>query len=208
MATKKDPERTPSGRRKVPLGIREGGAEWERIHGVLAAAALEMLAERGYADMVMTDVAELAGMSKRTVYRHYPTKVDLAVAAIRELPPIGPWSEGAGTVRDRLGRATAIALDKEQRFAGVLATALVHRDSVPVLLETLRSEVMRPRLDAVRVFVERGQAEGEIRAGVEPEAVWALIMGLMIQHLDGQRPTRGKRGAAMDFDAMWSMIGA
>ena len=81
-------ERTAGGRRRVPLGIREGGEAWEQAHLVLAEQALRLLAEVGYADMKMDDVADAAGMSKRTVYRHYPTKVDLAVAAIGQFPDV------------------------------------------------------------------------------------------------------------------------
>lgn len=199
-------DRTPGGRRRVPLGIREGGAEWERVHAELADAALRVLAQTGYSDMVVDDVARMAGASKRTVYRHYPTKVDLAVAGIRRLPSILEWGEGQGSVKERLARATATALDREPLFAAVLATALVHRESVPQLLTTVRADVISPRQEAVRVLVEAGHLTGEIRPEVTPEGLWALIAGLMIQHLDGERTVRGRRGASADFNLMWSMI--
>jgi AcrR family transcriptional regulator len=100
--------------------------------------------------MVVDDVARLAGASKRTVYRHYPTKVDLAVAGIRRLPSILEWGEGHGDVKERLARATATAFEREPLFAAVMATSLVHRDSVPQLLATLRADVSARRLQAAR----------------------------------------------------------
>jgi len=210
-AKERDPnpeDRTPGGRRRVPLGIREGGAEWARLHTELAVTALEVLAERGYADMVMDEVAERAGASKRTVYRHYPTKVDLAVAAIRQVPTFTGWGVGAGTMAQRLARAIAIAEDHAPVFAPVWATAIVHRETVPELLATLREYVLIPRQAGVAAFLEQGVASGEVRSGLDPLAVSALLTGVITQHVDGTRTVRGKAGARTDFDHIWSLLRA
>lgn len=200
--------RTAGGRRRVPLGIREGGAEWERLHTELAATALEVLAERGYADMVMDEVSQRAGASKRTVYRHYPTKVDLAVAAIRQVPTFAGWAAGTGTIAERLARAVAISADRAPVFAPVLATAIVHRDTVPELLAAVREYVLIPRQAGIATFLEQGIAAGEIRPGLDPLAVAALIAGIITQHVDGTRTVRGKAGARIDFEHIWSLIRA
>ncbi|MHB1164548.1 MAG: TetR/AcrR family transcriptional regulator [Candidatus Nanopelagicales bacterium] len=210
-ATTVDPNpenRTAGGRRRVPLGIREGGAEWERLHTELAVTALQVLAERGYADMVMDEVAERAGASKRTVYRHYPTKVDLAVAAIRQVPTYAGWAEGSGTFADRLARAIGIGADRAPMFVPVLATALVHRDTVPELLDAVRNHVVVPRQAIIAGFIAEGIAAGEIRPGVDPLAVSALLTGIHVQHLDGTRPLGGKAGARVDFDHVWPLLRA
>ena len=198
--------RTAGGRRRVPLGIREGGAEWERLHTELAATALEVLAERGYADMVMDEVAERAGASKRTVYRHYPTKVDLAVAAIRQVPTFSGWGAGAGTIAERLARAVAISADRAPVFAPVLATAIVHRNTVPELLAAVRECVLIPRQEGVAAFLAQGVAAGEVRSGLDPLAVAALLAGVITQHMDGTRTVHGKPGARIDFDQIWALL--
>lgn len=209
--TARDPkpeDRTPGGRRRVPLGIREGGAEWGRLHTELAVTALEVLAERGYADMVMDDVAERAGASKRTVYRHYPTKVDLAVAAIRQVPTFTGWGVGAGTMAQRLARAVATAAEHAPVFAPVWATAIVHRETVPELLAAVREFVLIPRQAGVAAFLEQGVASGEVRPGLDPLAVSALLSGVITQHMDGTRTGAGKAGARVDFDHIWSLLRA
>lgn len=201
-------DRTPAGRRRVPAGIREGGAEWERLHTALAATALEVLGERGYADMVMDEVAQRAGASKRTIYRHYPTKVDLAVAAIRQLPTFDQWGAGAGSVEQRLARAVATAEERVSHFAAVLATAIVHRDTVPELLAAMREHVLLPRQAVLAAFLAEGEASGEIRPGLDPLAVAALLAGIYTQRLDGTRTVVGKAGARIDFDHIWSLLRA
>ncbi len=44
-------------------------------------AAAELLAEKGYATMSMDELAARVGVSKPTLYTHFPTKDDLVVAA-------------------------------------------------------------------------------------------------------------------------------
>ncbi|MCQ8772912.1 TetR/AcrR family transcriptional regulator [Streptomyces telluris] len=45
----------------------------------LQAHAVRLFTERGYDATTVTDVAEAAGMSPMTVYRHFPTKEDLVL---------------------------------------------------------------------------------------------------------------------------------
>ena len=44
-------------------------------------AAVDLFAERGFEGFSVEDVADRAGVSKATVYRRYPSKVDLVVEA-------------------------------------------------------------------------------------------------------------------------------
>ncbi|MCP2357663.1 AcrR family transcriptional regulator [Nonomuraea thailandensis] len=46
---------------------------------MIQAHAVRLFAERGYDATTVTDVAEAAGVSPMTVYRHFPTKEDLVL---------------------------------------------------------------------------------------------------------------------------------
>lgn len=46
----------------------------------IQAHAVRLFTERGYDATTMTDVADAAGVSPMTVYRHFPTKEDLVLA--------------------------------------------------------------------------------------------------------------------------------
>src|SRR5688500_2792567 len=51
-------------------------AETQRV---IQAHAVRLFTERGYDTTTVTDVAEAAGVSPMTVYRHFPTKEDLVL---------------------------------------------------------------------------------------------------------------------------------
>lgn len=49
----------------------------QQIRAEIAEAAIDLFADRGFDAVTMDDVAEASGASRRTVYRHFPTKGDL-----------------------------------------------------------------------------------------------------------------------------------
>jgi AcrR family transcriptional regulator len=68
------PARRPAGR----PGRRRDDSKDDAI----LVAARELIAERGYEGMTMDAVAERAGTGKATVYRRWPSKVELTVDAV------------------------------------------------------------------------------------------------------------------------------
>lgn len=203
-----DPDaRYPSGRLRAPRGVRPGGRAWQQLHAELAWQGLVQLAERGYPGMAMDDVARAAGASVSTIYRHYPTKVDLAVAAIQQLPTFTGWLDGHDDPQARIDRAATIGAAHHPYFVPVLANAIVFRNSVPELLDTMVEHVMRPRQDAINALVEQGQARGEIRTDIDPTVIAALVVGDLVDDCVGLRPLAA--GAARGRDAVervWPLL--
>lgn len=67
---------------------------WIRTHEMLRKAAWELFSERGYEATSTVQVAERAGVSEMTLFRHFPTKEALLLA-----DPFDPVM--ADTVRER-----------------------------------------------------------------------------------------------------------
>ncbi|WP_084958361.1 TetR family transcriptional regulator [Thermoactinospora rubra] len=47
-------------------------------------AALQLFAERGFAEVSVNDIADKAGVSRMTVFNYFPTKEDIVVAPLEE----------------------------------------------------------------------------------------------------------------------------
>lgn len=75
MASKLTPQAPTSFRDRMLLAREEA----------IISAVNQLLAEKGYEAMTVDAVAALAGIAKASLYKHYPSKEDLAVAALNEL---------------------------------------------------------------------------------------------------------------------------
>jgi AcrR family transcriptional regulator len=60
-------------------------ARWQPdAQGRLQLAALELFGERGYADVTVAEIAERAGLTKRTFFNHFPDKREVLFAGAKD----------------------------------------------------------------------------------------------------------------------------
>ncbi|WGM30602.1 TetR/AcrR family transcriptional regulator [Brevundimonas sp. NIBR11] len=127
----------------------------------LISATLELLAERGYHGLTMTDVATRAGASKATLYRRWTTKADLVADAVDTISPaVSPAYPGT-SLRDDLLALLEQAGTCDGRSEVVTATMDMARLD-PDLYRTLAgrfSTFIRSELgELARRAVEEGHA--------------------------------------------------
>lgn len=143
----------------------------------LARVAIALFAERGYDAVSMADIAEAAGVGRRSLFRYFPSKADLvwggteaAVAALERL-----LGEGAGG--RPLGAAYADA------FVRGLAEADIDMGMTRVRLRIIDAHpelrgLASPRLGARSRILERFIASGRPElAGTVEAAVLAEALG-------------------------------
>lgn len=191
-------------------GIRRGGAQYEAISRALSVAAAAELAAVGYQGFAPEMVAERAGVSARTAFRHYATKLDLALAGISSLPTYRGWLDEqvvGESMADRLRRGLRIGSDHPELLAPILATSVASRQVQPELLQVLRRTVLNPRRRAIRSFLEEGQARGEIRPEVAAPAMAAADLGLFMLSAFGDFSIgRGEDRVERMFEQLWPLI--
>lgn len=188
-------------------GIRRGGAQYESIHAALAEAALDELAEHGYADLSHSEVADRAGVATRTAFRHFPTKLDLALAGIDRLPDYSGWLDDGDTAEERLRRGLTIGANYPERIVPVLAACIAERQREPALLDAVRERVIIPRQRSIRRFLEAGIASGELDPDVTPESMAAADLGMFLLSVTGALPLgKGKRRVDRAFEHLWPLI--
>jgi len=196
-------------KRTEPIkGVHAGGAAWLQVHASIAAHALQLLSSRGYGAFTVDNLAEASGINRRTIYRHYPTRAELAVAAIRQMPMYDPaWSSATGSPRERLRAATRTVSAHPVLLPGLLATAVTHTDDVPELLEAVTDYVLRPRSAFITRLLQEGKDAGWVRPDASEWEVSSLINGLMFEEALNlvTFPNRAQRADAL-ADAIWRQV--
>jgi AcrR family transcriptional regulator len=121
----------------------------------IVAAALDLLAEGGYASASMVAVARRAGVATGSVYRHFPSKRDLFAEVFRRA------SQREVDVLVELGHR---GLPVAERLAAWV-DAFVHRAlAEPVRAFALIAEPVDPAVEAERLIFRRAYADLFARA--------------------------------------------
>ncbi|MFI6813357.1 TetR/AcrR family transcriptional regulator [Nonomuraea sp. NPDC050328] len=153
---------------------RRRGAALEEA--ILRAAA-EELAESGYAGLTMDRVAARAGTNKNALYRRWPNRLALGVAAYRRLArDIAP--PDTGTLRgDALELLRQANRHWSSPLGGVLRELLVAAGGSGELLAELREHSGEALAAPWLAILERAAARGEIAAEMpHPRVVTVAIV--------------------------------
>jgi AcrR family transcriptional regulator len=144
-------------------------------------AAREGIAAHG-PDVSMDEIASAAAVAVGTLYRHFPTKDDL-VAAVSE----SHMALVADDVERALGRVVDGSAAAEE-IAGLMVRFIESSSRNRVVKEAARGLGMdlhrtdSPQTARVTValteLLDRGRADGAVRAGVSVEDVYLLLMSM------------------------------
>ena len=147
-------------------------------------ATFRQLVDVGYGGMSIEAVAADAGVARTTIYRRYPTKADLAVAALGvEVPFDAPPSADVDsrTLIELLVRQV-IATLIDSGAVRILGSLLVEERREPELLAQFRERIIGPRRAIVEGLLRRGIERGEIRPDIDPLVVTEMIAGSIVGH--------------------------
>lgn len=149
-----------------------------RTRAIVLPAALSVLADRGFADFTMEGVAEAAGVSKATVYRHWPSKLALLRDALEALNVQPEVELDGGSARDRIETllrhlADALSDSTLSRCIPALVEAAEHHPDVAAFLHGY-GDRRRSRLTGV---IREGIEGGELPAHLDPELASLALSG-------------------------------
>lgn len=156
-------------------------------------AAYALFSERGFAATTMDEIAERAGVSRRTAFRYFPTKESLVFpereerfARFSELLRPEPGESGFSTVRRA---CLALAGDYEADRARTVAQWAIVREDTTLLGRELQLD--RDFEDAIRATLARDvarSARGDRQARIRAGAVLGAIRATMRVWLESERP--------------------
>jgi AcrR family transcriptional regulator len=152
---------------------------------------LRLLVEQGYDRMSIEAVAAAAAVGKPTIYRRYPSKRELVIAAVSSLAATLPRPVETGEVREDLLAFLEPAFRVFQSGVGfaMLGALLVKERDDPELMELFRGRIVRPRMQAVQEILQRGVSVGQVRSDAPLELAVCMLAGAMFaRHVVGQPP--------------------
>jgi len=158
----------------------------------LVAAAVVVFGEQGI-DAPLSAVAKRAGVGQGSLYRHFPDRMSLALAAFEDnLAQLEALAAQDGVRLDVL-----LALITEQTLASVAIVEIVTASDSDERLDAVTARVSAALDDAVRDARRRGALRRRTTT-----ADVLLAIGMMAA-LVAKTPADQRRGTA---DACWSML--
>jgi AcrR family transcriptional regulator len=147
-------------------------------------AAVDLFAERGFEGFSVEDVADRAGVSKATVYRRYPSKVDLVVEAGSCLATDEVRFPDTGNLRDDVrGLARSLVEKFRNSPAGRVMPAMTfERRRNPELDDRFRT-FLADRKARTRDVLRRGIERGELPPDTDVAVMGSMLVGPIFHRL-------------------------
>lgn len=166
-------------------GKTRPGGRTARTKEVVFEAVAALIAERGYGNIAMTDIAERAGVAATSLYRRWgDVRVLVLEVAVEELMRERPLPD-TGSLRSDLiawGRSIAAGLasrDGSSFFRALIATTMPAGE-----YESARLATLAPRSKQISTMLARARERGE-RAPSTSEVLDHMLAPLYVRALFG-----------------------
>lgn len=143
---------------------------------VLAVAATH-LARSGYDAMSVVTVADEAGTTRQAVYRRWPSKADLATAAIASLAEAGRPAATGDPYEDLVAELRSFQRGVSRPDGVSMVGTMLNAGTDPELVRLYRERIVAPRRTALRRILERARVEGRIDEHADVATAVAMLTG-------------------------------
>lgn len=154
------------------------------VRSQILDAATRLFAAQGFGATSLAAIADAVGIRKASLLYHFPSKDALHQSVLDKL--LSHWNETlprlleAAAGDDRfdavLGETVRFFVADPDRARLLLREAL---DRPAAMRERVRDAV-RPWMDVISSYIAKGQARGELRADVDPQAYLLQVIHLVI----------------------------
>jgi AcrR family transcriptional regulator len=172
-----------------------------RTRVIVLGAAIDLLAERGYAGFSVEGVVERTGIAKTTLYRHWPTRDELVADAIAKLDGGEPLPDTGSVRQDLLDllarRVQAARTSQWERCMPALVEAAAHHPELAAMIARLTSQI----LGQVETLLGRGIERRELRDDLDPQLAASALIGPIVfrRLLLHEAPTLQRVTAVIDL---------
>lgn len=173
---------------------------WSPRETELLEVTLQLLQEHGYDRLTVDAVAAAAHASKATVYRRWPSKAELVLAAFIEGVRQVAVHPQTGTLRGDLLQLGVAIRDHAVAQAGTIRAVLVEVSRHPALNEAMHNQFLAQRKALIQDVLRDAAGRGEIDAAAISDELWDVLPGYLIFRtiMPSRPPTRQTVEALVD----------
>lgn len=167
------------------------GPEWTRREAELLAVTLQLLQQHGYDRLTVEAVAVQAKASKSTVYRRWPSKADLVLAAFIEGTRFSAVPPQTGSLRGDLLEIGASVCQHACEHGSTMRAVVNEMTHNPRLQQAMQDEFVHQRKLVITEVLTEAVQRGEIDAAAINDEIYDLLPGYLVFRslVSGRPPT-------------------
>jgi len=151
----------------------------ETSRQAILAAALELVAESGYAGLTIEGIAARAGVGKQTIYRWWPSKADvlLEAGAVKADLHVSVTDHGSYQADLRAFLDTSYELVNRPQLADLLRALIAEAQITPEFGPRFRASFLKRRREALAIITDRARQRGDLPDRPDPDTVADIVFG-------------------------------
>ncbi|WP_433438274.1 TetR/AcrR family transcriptional regulator [Nonomuraea sp. CA-141351] len=171
-------------------------------------ATTELLSEGGLPAATVDAVSARSGVSKATIYKHWPNRICVAIDAfdlhMAETTPVPDTGSAREDLTEQVRNVAAFYASPVGRVYAQLLAATV---TDPEAAELLRRRFLAGRRELIRQIWHRGVDRGELRTDIDVEVAQDVLFGAIIFRLvSGHAPLGPSEADAMAEAALAGLL--
>lgn len=154
-----------------------------QAHEAVLHAALQLITRRGIDETSVDDLAEAAGVSKATIYKHWTNKEAVFLEAISRLKCDMPVFDSGKPRSDITEMLRHLATSqKPEAFSKIWPRVLSYAENNPAFANAFRARIACGRRAQIAELLQSAMKHGELRAGIDIDLAMDLLFGPVMYH--------------------------
>jgi AcrR family transcriptional regulator len=189
--------------------VRRGRPRSIRAHNDVLEAAIALLEEGGLPAATVDAISTRSGVSKATIYKHWPNRTAVAAEAfgrrMADAVPLPDTGTARGDLTEQLRRVSEFYGGRDGTvFAQLLAATVGDPDSAAYF----RDFFLAGRREAIATLWRRALDRGEVQETIDVETATDLLFGpLIFRLMSGHAPLTPDRADAIAAAALTGLLG-
>jgi AcrR family transcriptional regulator len=175
-------------------------------------AAVQLFSERGIDSTSMDAIAEVSGVSKATIYKHWQDKNALCLEVMGYLHGLDeeqPVFDSGDLRADLIAQLQyQPAADRQALREKVRPHMIAYASRNRAMGAVWRARIVEPARTALTNIIKRGEKRGILRHGIDPEVGIAILLGPMIYRHIFVTKTGGKAPKDLEIHVVDAFLAA